>query len=142
MRASALHASREHVSQEHYRDIATSLLERPDEVMLEVGAGGELLVARLRVAVAAMLLLLPLINAMTGGTISETMIGLAGAVFVNIFAQVWLALARQKRRFTWLPSFATCSISRARRPAGRLDQPPAQKSGSPTDSHQVLDAWS
>ena len=103
MRASALHASREHASKEHYRDIATSLLERPDEVMLEVGAGGELLVARLRVAVAALLLLLPLLNAVTGGTINETMIGLAGAVFVNIFAQVWLALARHKRRFAWLP---------------------------------------
>lgn len=88
---------------QHMRDIASALLERPDEVMLEVGAGGELLVARMRVAVAALLLLLPLLNALTGGTINETMIGLAGVVFVNIFAQVWLALARRARRFTWLP---------------------------------------
>jgi two-component system cell cycle response regulator len=87
----------------HYRDIATALLSRPDEVMLEVGAGGELLVARLRVVVAAMLLLLPLANAMTGGQVNETLIGLAGAVFVNLSAQVWLALARHKRRFRWLP---------------------------------------
>lgn len=87
----------------HYRDIADTLLSRPDEVMLEVGASGELLVARLRVAVAAMLLLLPLANALTGGTVNETMIGLAGAVFVNLFAQLWLALARRKRRFLWLP---------------------------------------
>ena len=71
--------------------------------MLEVGAGGELLVARLRVVVAAMLLLLPLANATTGGQFSETLIGLAGAVFVNVFAQVWLALARHGRRFRWLP---------------------------------------
>ena len=87
----------------HYRDIATALLSRPDEVMLEVGAGGELLVARLRVVVAAMLLLLPLANATTGGQVNETLIGLAGAVFVNLSAQVWLALARHKRRFRWLP---------------------------------------
>ena len=86
-----------------YRDIAGSLLGRPDEVMLEVGASGELLVARLRVMVAALLLLLPLLNAASGGTVNETLIGLAGAVFVNVFAQVWLALARRKRRFPWLP---------------------------------------
>ena len=86
-----------------YRDIAGSLLGRPDEVMLEVGASGELLVARLRVMVAALLLLLPLLNAASGGTVNETLIGLAGAVFVNVFAQIWLALARRKRRFPWLP---------------------------------------
>ncbi|KGQ18673.1 Diguanylate cyclase [Lysobacter dokdonensis DS-58] len=87
----------------HYSEIVEQLVTRPDEVMLEVGASGELLVARLRVAVAAMLLLLPLANATTGGQFSETLIGLAGAVFVNIFAQVWLALARHGRRFRWLP---------------------------------------
>lgn len=88
------------------RGAVLDLLSRPDEVMLEVGAGGELLVARLRVLVAALLLLLPLANAASGGAINETLIGLAGAVFVNIFAQVWLALARSKRRYPWL-TFAT-----------------------------------
>jgi len=92
-----------HAEGRHYRDIASAILSRPDEVMLEVGAGGELLVARLRVVIAAMLLLLPLANAATGGQFNETLIGLAGAVFVNLFAQVWLALARQKRRYRWLP---------------------------------------
>jgi diguanylate cyclase (GGDEF)-like protein len=87
----------------HYTEILQALITRPDEVMLEVGASGELLVARLRVVVAAMLLLLPLANAATGGQFSETLIGLAGAVFVNVFAQVWLALARHGRRFRWLP---------------------------------------
>ena len=77
--------------------MATPLLARPDEVMLEVGAGGELLVARLRaVDRRGLLLLLPLVNAAGGGSVRETMIGLGGAVFVNIFAQVWLALARRK----------------------------------------------
>jgi len=86
-----------------FSEMVEQLVSRPDEVMLEVGAGGELLVARLRVAVAAMLLLLPLANAMTGGQFSETLIGLAGAVFVNVFSQLWLALARHGRRFRWLP---------------------------------------
>ncbi|NUS59564.1 MAG: GGDEF domain-containing protein [Lysobacter sp.] len=85
-----------------FTEMVEQLVTRPDEVMLEVGAGGELLVARLRVAVAAMLLLLPLANAMTGGQFSETLIGLAGAVFVNVFSQLWLALARHGRRFRWL----------------------------------------
>ena len=86
-----------------YTEIIEQLTTRPDEVMLEVGAGGELLVARLRVIIAALLLLLPLTNAMTGGQFSETLIGIAGVVFVNISAQVWLALARHGRRFRWLP---------------------------------------
>jgi len=84
-------------------DVARSLLSRPDEIMLEVGAGGELLVARLRVLVAALLLLLPLLNAISGGSVNETMIGLGGAIFVNVAAQVWLHLAKRKRRYYWLP---------------------------------------
>ncbi len=90
------------------RDITERLFARPDEVMLEVGAGGERLVARLRVAVALLLLLLPLANALNGGSVEETLVGLAGAVFVNLFAQVWLALSRTPRRHRWLP-FATAS---------------------------------
>ena len=84
-------------------DVVKATFARPDEVMLEVGAAGELLVARLRVIVSALLLLLPLANALTGGSVNETLIGLAGATFVNVFAQVWLALARQHRRHRWLP---------------------------------------
>lgn len=84
-------------------NVATSLLSRPDEIMLEVGAGGELLVARLRVLIAALLLLLPLLNAISGGSINETMIGLGGAILVNVAAQVWLYLAKRRRRYHWLP---------------------------------------
>jgi len=91
------------------REVITRLLARPDEILLEVGAGGELLVARMRVIVAALLLLLPLINALGGGRVHETLIGLAGAVFVNVFAQVWLQLARRRRRYRWL-SFATAAF--------------------------------
>ncbi len=96
-----------HVSR--LREVATAILARPDEIMLEIGAGGELLVARLRAVLAAMLLLLPLINALGGGGVRETMIGLGGALFVNLFAQVWLVLARRKRQFRWLP-FASAAF--------------------------------
>ncbi len=85
------------------RDTFRLLFAQPDEVMLEVGSGGELIAARLRAVIALLLLLLPLVNAASGGSIRETMIGLAGAVFVNVFAQVWLALAHRQRRHRWLP---------------------------------------
>ena len=98
-----------HATGERLRDIAVSLLSRPDEIMLEIGAGGELMVARLRAVLAAMLLLLPPLNAIGGGTIQETLIGLGGAIFVNVFAQLWLVLARRPRRYRWLP-FATAGF--------------------------------
>jgi diguanylate cyclase (GGDEF)-like protein len=87
----------------HIVDTLRLMFAQPDEVMLEVGSGGELIVARLRAVIALLLLLLPLINAAEGGSVRETMIGLGGAVLVNVFAQVWLALARRQRRHRWLP---------------------------------------
>ncbi len=87
--------------------LRATLLERPDEVMLELGAGGELLVARLRAALSVLVLAMPLLGAASGAEVGETVIGLGAAVFVNIMAQVWLALARS-RRHAWLP-YATCS---------------------------------
>ncbi|MEI2456366.1 MULTISPECIES: GGDEF domain-containing protein [Lysobacter] len=91
------------------RSVVLALLVRPDEIMLEIGAGGELLVARLRALLAAMLLLLPLFNAIGGGSVKETLIGLGGAIFVNVFSQLWLALARRQRRYRWLP-FVTAAF--------------------------------
>lgn len=91
------------------RAFVAALFGRPDEMIQEVGAAGELVVARLRVIVAGLLLLLPLVNSLSGGTLTETMIGLAGAVFVNAFAQMWLVLARARRRHRWLP-FATTAF--------------------------------
>ena len=85
------------------RDVVAALLARPDEIMLEIGAGGELMVARLRVVIAALLLVLPLANVLGGGSVKDTLIGLGGALIVNIFAHLWLALARRRRLFRWLP---------------------------------------
>ena len=85
------------------RELFGTLLARPDEIMLELGAGGELLVARLRALLSALILLLPLANAVGGAKASETLVGLGAAVFTNVMAQVWLALARAPRRHHWLP---------------------------------------
>ena len=80
-----------------------ALRERPDEILLEVGAGGELLVARLRVAVACLLILMPPINYLMGGTAMESTAGLVGAGLIVLFSQLWLSLALRKRRHRWLP---------------------------------------
>jgi diguanylate cyclase (GGDEF)-like protein len=84
-------------------EVFATLFAWPDEVMLELGAGGELLVARIRALLSAICLLLPLASALGGARIGETLIGLAAAVFINIMAQLWLVLARDPRRHAWLP---------------------------------------
>jgi two-component system cell cycle response regulator len=84
-------------------DFWRRLRVRPDALMLELGAGGELLVAQLRAVLSLLLLLLPLINLLTGGKFGETMAGLVGVVLTIVVSQVWLALARQRGRYRWLP---------------------------------------
>jgi diguanylate cyclase (GGDEF)-like protein len=91
---------------EWWRELLRPLLSRPDEVMLDLGAGGELLVARVRALLSALVLLLPLAAGLTGGSATEVMIGLGAAVFINVCAQIWLALAHHRRRHDWL-SYAT-----------------------------------
>lgn len=92
------------------RDLVRTLLSRPDEVMLDLGAGGELLVARIRALLSALSLLLApvaLIGNQGAGKLTELMIGLGATIFINICAQVWLALARNRRRHSWLPYATT-----------------------------------
>lgn len=86
-----------------FRDLLARALARPDELMLQFGAGGELLVARVRAVLSALILLLPLLHAASGGDSIELMIGLGAAVLVNAVAQLWLALARRQRLYRWLP---------------------------------------
>ncbi len=97
------------VTSRGFREIVDSFLSPPDEIMLEVGASGELLVARLRVLLAALLLLVPLAHALAGGSLRETLVGLGAAMVINLFALTWLQLARRPRRYGWLP-FATAGF--------------------------------
>lgn len=87
-------------------EMASRLLARPDELMRELGADGELVVARIRALLSALALLLPLIAAAGGASLRDTLLGLGAAIVLNAMAVVWLALARQRRRRRWLP-FAT-----------------------------------
>lgn len=82
------------------------LLRQPDEAMLETRAGGELVVARMRVWASLLLLLMPLANHLSGGTLAETLIGLTGAASAIAMSLVILSLAQQRGRFRWLPYFS------------------------------------
>jgi diguanylate cyclase (GGDEF)-like protein len=90
-------------SLQRLKGLVARLLAQPDEIMLTLGAGGELLVARLRAVLSLLILVMPLIAAAGGARSSEVLIGLALAVFTNLMAQIWLALARRPRRYGWLP---------------------------------------
>lgn len=90
------------------RRMLATLVGRPDEVMLETGASGELLVAKLRALLSLLTLALPLAAGLGAQDTTRTLVGLAVAVFVNLMAQIWLALARNPRRHAWLP-YATGS---------------------------------
>lgn len=85
------------------RSVLRQLLQRPDALMLELGAGGERLVARMRVGLSILLLALPLVNAAGGGDRNESLIGLLGAILAIVMAFVWLSLARQSQRYRWVP---------------------------------------
>lgn len=80
----------------------------PDALMLELGAGGELLVAKLRAVLSLVLLLLPLVNIVTGEYMpSEGIAGMFGVILAVAASQVLLLLAHQQRRFRWLPWLTT-----------------------------------
>lgn len=77
------------------RETARDVLTRPDQIMLEIGANGEL--------VAALLVVLTLADAVSGGSIRGILLSLAAAMVINVFAMVWLQLAYRHRRYDWLP---------------------------------------
>ncbi|MBB1472798.1 GGDEF domain-containing protein [Luteimonas sp. MC1782] len=92
-----------HASEIRIRDTLQRLLAPPDELMRELGASGELLVARVRAALSALILLLPLVAAATGAGTRRLLLALGVAVLANGMAMLWLALARHARRWPWLP---------------------------------------
>lgn len=90
------------------REFWQQLRAPPDALMLELGAGGELLVAKLRAALSLALLLLPLVNIVTGEYMpTEGIAGMFGVILAVAASQVLLMLARQQRRFRWLPWVTT-----------------------------------
>ena len=95
------------------REFWRRLRAPPDALMLELGAGGELLVAKLRAGLSLLLLLLPLTNIATGEyTPSEGIAGMFGVILAVAASQVLLLLAHQQKRFRRLPWLTTsCDVS-------------------------------
>lgn len=90
------------------REFWQQLRAPPDALMLEFGAGGELLVAKLRAGLSLALLLLPLVNIVTGEFMpTEGIAGMFGVILAVAASQILLLLARQQRRFRWLPWLTT-----------------------------------
>lgn len=90
-----------------FEDLWQSLREPPDEVLLELGAEGELVLARFRLLLSALLILLPTINFYSGGNAYESLIGVTGVGLAVLLSQAWLTLARRRRRYRWLPYIST-----------------------------------
>ncbi len=88
---------------ESLQDLRRSLSDAPDELMLEVGAGGEMLLARLRLLIAVGMIAMPAINYWGTRDAYESLAGFSGVGLVLLLSQVWLLLARQHRRHRWLP---------------------------------------
>ena len=90
-------------------ELTRTLRDRPDEIVLDIGAGGELLVARIRLCAVALLMLMPIINLLTGGGVFESLAGFTGTGLGLLLAIVWLVLAKQRRRYRWLPFVTSAS---------------------------------
>ena len=86
-----------------FAELYRSVREAPDDILLELGADGEVLLARFRLLLSTLLIALPLINFYTGGGSYESMIGFTGVGVTMLLSQVWLSLARRRRRYRWLP---------------------------------------
>lgn len=91
-----------------FTELFHTLREPPDEILLELGADGEVLLARLRLLIATLLILLPAINYLTGGGRYESLVGLTGVGLAVLLSQVWLTMARRRRRYAWLPYVSAC----------------------------------
>lgn len=91
-----------------FSDLIQSLREPRDEILLELGADGEVLLARLRLLIAVLLILLPAVNFYTGGAHYESLVGLTGVGLAVLLSQIWLTMARRRRRYPWLPYVSAC----------------------------------
>src|ERR1700742_4184402 len=93
-----------------FRHFAGSLWSRPDPVLAEAGAAGEMFVAKIRLGLAAVLLLIPLINAVffpNGSKENLIGLGLTCGVFCLSALVYWLV---SREYNPWWLSFASSSF--------------------------------
>lgn len=91
---------------EHLSDFYRAAKSKPDGLMLEIGAGGESLVAYARVGIVLLLLLLPLASTLFSDAPFESSAGAIGVLIALLVSLYWLKLTKQEPRPRWL-SFAT-----------------------------------
>lgn len=84
-------------------DLYRTLREPPADILLELGDDGEILLARIRLLFSSLLMLLPAINFFVSGERYQSLIGLTGVGIAVLLSQIWLTLARRRRRYPWLP---------------------------------------
>lgn len=88
---------------ETFADLSRSLYEPADEIMLEVASGGELLLARLRVLVCCLLLMMPIGNYLMGGSTYDSLVGFVALLLLLAISLLWLHASKQPVRAAWLP---------------------------------------
>lgn len=72
--------------------------------MLEVASGGELVLARLRILVCCLLMLMPIGNFLLGGGAYDSVVGFIAVLLMLMLSLLWLHLSRQRVRQDWLPA--------------------------------------
>jgi diguanylate cyclase (GGDEF)-like protein len=79
-----------------------SLLKSPDHYLLEVGAAGEMLVARIRLLLTSILLLIPLVSLWYEQETWENLVGLSVTLTAFLVALLWFWLVQQGIYRHWL----------------------------------------
>lgn len=79
----------------------------PDPVLIDAGASGEYLIARVRVLVTLLLLTVPLTNLLVKPHVRENRVGLTVAVCAAALAVVTWLLVRRGRQPRWMPIATT-----------------------------------
>jgi two-component system, cell cycle response regulator len=92
------------------RNLFTSLWSRPDPVLAQAAVSGELLVAKVRLILASILLLIPLIDALFfPDDPKEAIVGLSLTCGTFLLSLTVFLLIKREYNPGWL-SFATCSL--------------------------------
>jgi diguanylate cyclase (GGDEF)-like protein len=85
------------------------LWKTADPIMVDAGVGGELLVARVRLLLTGILLVIPVVNTLQGPRVEENYVGLGVALTALAFALVIFHLVKRDVFRPWLP-FASSAV--------------------------------
>jgi two-component system, cell cycle response regulator len=93
---------RQHASSRESASFWTSLWKSPDQYLIEAGAAGEMLVARIRLLLTSILLLIPVISLWYEQETWENLVGLAVTLTAFLVALLWFWLVQQGIYRHWL----------------------------------------